>query len=52
MGEFEDETEVVDRAEDEFSADYLVGKYQMAFGKDWRIWWEEDNAKRTNVGTD
>lgn len=38
--------EVVDRASSEREANYLVGEYRMAFGKDWTIWSGRRDAER------
>ena len=52
MGEYRNETEELDSAEDVQEADFLVGEYRIAFSKNWHIWWEGNNAKRTNMDTD
>ncbi len=33
--------EVIDHADDEDTARYLVGEYQLAFGSDWDVWCTE-----------
>ena len=38
MGKYHGTTEEIDTARDEQEADYLVGEYQMAYGKDWTVW--------------
>lgn len=32
------EPEVIDEADNQKTADYLVGEYRMAYGRDWIVW--------------
>lgn len=41
VGVYQGKREVVDEAETETYANYLVGEYRLAFGKDWSIYKEE-----------
>ena len=34
--------ECIDCADNKESADYLLGEYMAAFGKDWQLWIESD----------
>jgi hypothetical protein len=38
MGKYRGKVEEVDTATGERDADYLVGEYRLAFGRDWEIW--------------
>lgn len=40
MGNRGRNTEEIDHADDEKTARYLKGEYQMAFGSDWHVWVE------------
>lgn len=37
-GKYRGEIERIDQASNEKEAQYLVGEYRLAFGKDWKIW--------------
>jgi len=37
-GRYQGTSEVLDEAEDQKTADYLVGEYRMAYGRDWLVW--------------
>lgn len=37
-GRYRGNVEKIDSASSKSSADYLVGEYRMAFGKEWEIW--------------
>jgi hypothetical protein len=38
MGKYRGQTEKVDTAHSEKSANYLLGEYRLAFGRDWELW--------------
>jgi hypothetical protein len=46
-GSYRGNTEEIDTAEDLTSAEYLVGEYKLAYGKDWDIWYEDAQGNRT-----
>jgi hypothetical protein len=37
VGRYRGQSEVIDEADDERTADYLVGEYQLAYGRDWVV---------------
>lgn len=37
LGTYRGETEVIDEADDKATADYLVGEYQLAYGREWSV---------------
>lgn len=40
MGNYRNSTEEIDNADDEGTARYLQGEYQLAYGSDWQVWVE------------
>ncbi len=48
MGKYHGETEELDTANNDNSAEFLVAEYRMAYGADWRIWSEDDDDKVTS----
>lgn len=34
--------EEIDEAEDISNAEYLLGEYRLAYGCDWRVWYEKE----------
>ena len=42
MGRYNGETEELDTANNDNSAEFLVNEYRMAFGSDWHIRQEEE----------
>ena len=47
MGRYNGETEELDTANNDNSAEYLIAEYRMAFGAGWHIWQEDsdDNSE-------
>lgn len=40
IGKYGASSEEIDTAKDLQEANYLVGEYQLAYGKDWQVWHE------------
>lgn len=40
VGEYRGNQEILDEAETDYDAEYLVAEYSMAFGSEWAIWKE------------
>lgn len=43
IGKYQASSEEIDTAKDLKEAEYLVGEYQMAYGKEWSVWHEPIN---------
>ena len=41
IGIYKGNKEVIDTAKDEQEAIYLINEYQLAYGNDWRIYYEK-----------
>ncbi len=48
-GTYKGNTEEIDTAEDLQSAEYLVGEYKLAYGKDWTIWYEDAQGNKGDM---